>query len=170
MNFQYIHIIILDLTGRYKFYNFTSTLIRDNYEARLYRHASPTRRFIGRVVQSSSNDRDSGRRPPFPLKTPTAQLRLGGRPLAGVIYTTEAVCENSHFQSRFWGTSHRLTTPKFGFMHCTDLLEQDALYRMSKFQVVNFLWDLEKPRFRARNVSWWWWRWWWWFPLNFQHF
>ena len=48
------------------------------------------------------HNRDSGRRHRIPKKCPeTAKNQLGGRPLAGVYYTTASVFEKRHFQSQF---------------------------------------------------------------------
>ena len=97
-----------------------------------------------------SKYRDSGRRPPFPKKCPeTATYRLGGRPLAGVYYTTALVFEKRHFQSNFWVIYGRFTAFNHLFIHSTPLSEQIAKNSMPKFVLVNFLWIFENDWFNS---------------------
>ena len=89
--------------------------------------------------------------PPFPQKTRLPNLNLGADRRRGSIYLTVAVSEIGHFRSRFWRLSFCAKLLKLIFSDSTCSREQNAVYRLSKFQLVQILWDFENGRFSSRR-------------------
>ena len=114
----------------------------------MLRRLSSDQKTIYRKVERLSNDRDSGRRPPFP---PLPELG-GKRPTArGSIYPTSSVCEKRHFRRHFLSTSRSATPKKPSDLESPSHAKDDAVNCMPKFRLVRILSDFEICRFRSRK-------------------